>query len=150
MGRTAVGEGGEEVIEFIAGLVAGNIIGAGAAISAQWRAGRRRAQPQNTDYKERWQSAVDLLASGGQVTAEQLAAIRGEKPAATPSYGSLTPASDVLKALHSMNSSHRCELEVERAQNGLPPLDDLWSMNSSHKRERERSSKPGSGTARPA
>lgn len=105
---------------------------------------------QHADYRERWQAAVRLLGAEGRLTGEQVAEILA--PAAgQPSPGPVQPASSLprpaasargkaaagtsLQVLHGMFSKDRRDLEIERARNGLPPLDDLAGMFSSDIRE---------------
>jgi len=82
-------------------------------------------------YERRWQSAVELLGAEGALSPEQIKEIT----APTPIVQVLPPAvaedgSYSLSLLHSMYSEDRRDLEVERAKNGLPRVDDLEGMFS--------------------
>lgn len=81
------------------------------------------------DYRQRWEDAVALLGMQGQLTDEQVSLIHAERP--TPPE---TTTAETLRMLHSMASWDRKAIEVTRAENGLPPVDDLLGMSSFDKR----------------
>jgi hypothetical protein len=72
-----------QVISFIASGAAGGF----AAVALF-----RKPYLKNTDYKERWMSAIQLLGSSGQLTASQIAQI-------TPAPRTIQPLSDLRAAL---------------------------------------------------
>lgn len=113
------------MIAFAMGLLGG---GGAVAVTAL-----RFFRPRQVDYKERWLQAVRLLGQEGRVTDEQLASLKGPVPARPrapfPSQG------NAQRELNTMHSSDRRTLEIERARNGLPPLDNLNGMHSSDKRQ---------------
>lgn len=86
-----------------------------------------RRYKQHIDYKQRWQDAIRLLAEQGQLSEDQVRRISGNaSPVAPP--GEVQPAS--LRTLHSLATWDRKELEISRAREGLPPVDDLKGMAS--------------------
>jgi hypothetical protein len=107
------------VIAFLAGALAGALL--------LWRLLPERLK-HHVDYKQRWEDAVGLLGTQGQLTAEQIAQITPDPcdvpPAASPE------ASLPAETLHRMESWDRKDLEIARARQGLPPVDDLRGMES--------------------
>ncbi len=83
----------------------------------------------NVDYKERWQAAVALLGETGRLTPEEVRSIQGEETL-TQKPEKATLSQDMRVALHSMKSWDRASLEITRANNKKPPLDDLVGMKS--------------------
>jgi hypothetical protein len=107
---------------------------------------RFKRRPQNVDYKERWLAAVSLLGDTGRLTDEQvrrISAPSGEQPSCSPppvvavsSLKRVTSTTNTIttttsqSVLHRMATWDRRDLEVSRAQAGLPPADDLRGMAS--------------------
>jgi hypothetical protein len=89
------------------------------------------------DYKQRWEKAVTLLGTQGQLTDEQVRQLQG--PVAVVQAA---PADDLrgvatrqpwleagtLRLLHTMAPWDRRDAEIARARAGQAPLDDLWDM----------------------
>lgn len=92
------------------------------------------------DYRQRWEDAVALLAAQGTLTDEQVQKA-GRVPA--PEAQMQIPVQSSAKAsvqpsqalLHGLASWHRRDIEVTRAEKGLPPVDDLQGMASWHQRD---------------
>lgn len=81
----------------------------------------------NIDYRQRWEDAVALLGEG-QLTDEQVRKISPEPSRVAVIHDKPTP--EILRTLHSMASWDRKTIEIQRARNGLPPVDDLAGMAS--------------------
>ena len=110
------------IVAFLLGAVAGAVI--------LWRLLPARLR-QHVDYKQRWEDAIGLLGTQGQLTQEQVDALTaGERAATEPAATPQPAAPATLKILHSMASWDRKDAEIARAKNGLPPLDDLAGMAS--------------------
>jgi hypothetical protein len=114
--------------EFLAGVVAG---AAPCSLIIIELTRRLRRKPANQDYKERWLTAISLLGDEGQLTGEQLTQLAASSAVAEP-VSSPVPAAGT--GLHDMFSSDRADMEIARARNGKPPLDDLADMFSSDKK----------------
>lgn len=130
------------LIAFIMPVVflAGIAIGA----AALWRLlPARTRKPEHIDYKQRWEDAVGLLGNQGQLTKEQVEQITVPQPpqAAVKEVIKEVPAqyslqtevrisSSTARTLHSMATWDRAAIEIERAKNGKPPIDDLDGMAS--------------------
>lgn len=107
------------------------LLGAAAGAVLLWRLLPARFR-QHVDYKERWEAAIGLLGTQGQLTAGQFSMLMGGipvKPASSPE-SPLVAAAATLRAIHEMASWDRRDLEISRAKRGLPPVDDLADMAS--------------------
>lgn len=93
----------------------------------------------NVDYRERWQAAVGLLGTQGQLSAEQVKTITAPAPVRPAVRRQVQSGGDgsiqiqaggdvTLSALYHMASWDRADVEIERARQGLPPVDDLYGM----------------------
>jgi hypothetical protein len=124
------------VIAIIVLAVLGFLLMAGSLVMTL----RQCHAPARVDYKERWLQAVSLLGETGRLTDEQVASLRGEAPVSPPQPPPLKSA-PVLPAvtqdqqllptqrtLHALAPWARRDLEVARARQGLPPLDDLAGL----------------------
>lgn len=122
-----------EIVWLVLGGSFGSVIGAFAA----WRATLRYVRPkiENIDYKDRWETAVEVLMYEGRLTEDELQRITAPTaPVLRAPEGSmlLTEAIEVDQStLYKMFSSDRRAIEIARAQAGLPQQDDLKGMYSS-------------------
>lgn len=132
----------------ITALFIGAFIGAMVMWTALLDEVRTAKQAKNVNYKERWRAAVVLLGETGQLTAEQVKTITAPKAAKTraqPAAQPVQPARPIQqrpverlsadpshaarqRQLRGMATWDRAAIEVERAKNGLPPVDDLAGM----------------------
>jgi hypothetical protein len=103
----------------------------------------RIRKPEHIDYRQRWEDAVRLLGNQGQLTEEQVKQITVPQPPQVavrevirevPAQYSLRTevrvSSSTARTLHSMATWDRAAIEIERAKNGKPPVDDLDGMAS--------------------
>ena len=103
----------------------------------------RARKPEHVDYRQRWEDAVGLLGNQGQLTKEQVEQITVPQPQQVavrevikevPAQYSLQTevrvSSSTARTLHSMATWDRAAIEIERARNGKPPVDDLDGMAS--------------------
>lgn len=120
------------VIAFLAGIAMGATI-LWSLLSA------RIKHPEHIDYKQRWEDAVGLLGAQGQLTKEQVDRItvpqEVREQSLPPVHQQLPlppnmPSAATQRQLHSMATWDRAAIEIERARNGLPPVDDLTGMAS--------------------
>ena len=83
----------------------------------------KAVQADEAMYKHRWQEAVTLLASQGQLTTEQMASIMP---------GNIQKKTELAQKLTRQPgwSTDRRDTELERAKLGLPQLDNLVGMFS--------------------
>lgn len=89
------------------------------------------------EYKQRWESAVKLLGTEGQLTDEQVQDLlipEASSPTVLPPMKSTNkaPTDGIVTPSHilSMKSWDRRKLAIDRAKNGLPPNDSLEGMKS--------------------
>lgn len=111
-------------------VIAAFLLGAAAGALVLWRALPSRLR-QHVDYRQRWEAAVGLLGTQGRLTPEQVSQVTGRtagKPEPAPVPGQARNA--VLRELHDMTSWDRKDLEIARAKQHLPPVDDLQGMAS--------------------
>jgi hypothetical protein len=87
---------------------------------------------QNIDYKERWLLATSLLEGEGRITQNELRQL-GLGGSIVPAIES-TPEEQERKTrqkhLNQLTSYHRRMLEVDRAKNGQPPMDNLNGLSA--------------------
>lgn len=83
----------------------------------------------NVDYKERWLEAVALLGDEGRLTPEEVRRISGEQTL-TERVETAKISNEMKTSLRSMASWDRADLEIQRAKEHKPPLDDLVGMSS--------------------
>lgn len=98
-----------EILAFFLGILFG---GTGAAIFIY---------PEIKKYRDRWQGAMKLL-EGGEEPQEKIVLV---KDTTNPSPPRLSQTQ-----LYRMKSWDRRDMEIDRANNGLPPRDDLRGMKS--------------------
>lgn len=111
-------------------IIVAFLLGAAAGATVLWRILPARLR-QHVDYRQRWEDAVSLLGTQGQLTKKQVDQLTGGSPVPVPVKAQQQPATTAaLQALHSMASWDRKSLEVTRAKNGLAPFDDLAGMAS--------------------
>jgi len=109
------------------------LVGAAAGAAILWHLLPARLR-QHVDYKQRWEDAIGLLGSQGQLTREQVDSLTVQAPihppAAEPAFPvtPVQPSTATLRALRSMASWDRKDVEIARASRGLPPVDDLVGM----------------------
>lgn len=108
-------------MEIIFFLLGGGVFSAATALVMR----RRSRATDGGEYKQLWGEAINLLATNGQVTDEQLKRIMPTRQNATPSRDQGLPQGEGF-------SEHRRDIEVARARAGLPPADNLKGMFSEH------------------
>ena len=103
--------------------VLGVILGAAAGMLWLWYAIPSKMKT-HIDYKQRWEDAVKLLETTGQLSGTQVTEITGtERPP-------LAAGPRTQAVLRSMATWDRAALEIARAKQGLPPVDSLAGMAS--------------------
>lgn len=114
---------------FLGAIVIGVLTG---AVLRKLLSGESEADAQSVaehiDYKDRWLAAVKLLGGEGQLTDEQVTEITRGATASPQAVRDLKGLSQ--EVLNDMFSDDRRDLEIARAKNGLPPIDDLNDMFS--------------------
>jgi hypothetical protein len=117
---------GVKLFELVVGLIVGGTAGVAGTWFALKNTVERALAAKNVDYKDRWQEAVKLLGSEGNLTDEQVQRITGEEAL------HLEPgaAENLRRQFQDMYSEDRRDAEIARAEAGLPPLDDLSGMYS--------------------
>jgi hypothetical protein len=117
------------IVVFLLGVLAGMVL--------LWKAMPHRLK-RHIDYKQRWEDAVHLLGTEGNLTAEQVRQITVPSPpqaACATSPQAALPSLATKAALRSMASWDRKDIEITRAQRGLPPVDDLTGMATWDKKD---------------
>jgi len=106
--------------EFLFFLLGGSICSVGVLLwERAVRAKKKRLDEQ--EYKSLWSEAVTLLGTNGQLTDEQISKIT---PKRNPK-----PVAERLPRGKGFSIDRR-EVEIARAQQGLPPADNLEGMFS--------------------
>lgn len=83
----------------------------------------------NIDYKERWLAAVALLGETGRLTPEEVLSISGGQ-SLQERVEAVKVSQAMTTTLRNMKSWDRAALEVSRAKQHKPPIDDLEGMKS--------------------